>query len=169
MKTQLLVFFLLASADVSFTDEGNKHQFQVVVTGTSVNFNCPLGTDLKQDGKKDTIPMPLQNVTVGTYYCTDDSKTAYLYFNVYTCENCMELSVSMVAGIVIADILVTIGVSFLVYFGCKRKSPRNSQVANGGRKRAMNNEHPPPVPHPDYEPLQQGRRQIYDDLNRNNK
>ncbi|XP_018418361.1 PREDICTED: T-cell surface glycoprotein CD3 epsilon chain [Nanorana parkeri] len=97
---------------------------------------------------------------------TCDSKL--LYLKAYVCESCTEVSIPLVAGILIADSLLTVGVALLVYFGCKRKPARSNEIAPGGRNRG-NREHPPPVPNPDYEPLQKGKQAVYDGLNKNYK
>ncbi|MEE6518661.1 hypothetical protein FKM82_029780 [Ascaphus truei] len=81
------------------------------------------------------------------------------------CDTCTEVSIPVVAGVIVADCLVTLGVALIVYFGCKNRAgrQRDGGAAKGPRQRGYK-ERPPPVPNPDYEPLRKGQRDVYDGL-----
>ncbi|XP_077313016.1 T-cell surface glycoprotein CD3 epsilon chain [Lithobates pipiens] len=185
MKMQFLLSFLLAwlcvdmsaaedNSDMSAAeDNSDKYKFTVEISGPSVKIICPehngkvtkkgKSGDLSTNGEYTKNPFSADDN--GEYYC-DDNK--HLYLKAYVCENCIEVSILLLAGILIADCLVTLGAAFFIYFGFKRKSVRSSEMAPGGRNRG-NKERPPPVPHPDYEPLQKRGQVVYDGLNKNFK
>ncbi|KAM9031185.1 T-cell surface glycoprotein CD3 epsilon chain isoform 2-T2 [Sarcophilus harrisii] len=87
----------------------------------------------------------------------------------YICDGCMEVEVLMVAGIIIADVFITLGVLLLVYYWSKARKAKAKAagrgVSAGGRTRGANKERPPPVPNPDYEPIRKGQRDLYAGLN----
>ncbi|XP_069470548.1 T-cell surface glycoprotein CD3 epsilon chain isoform X2 [Ambystoma mexicanum] len=90
-----------------------------------------------------------------------------LFLKVKVCHHCVDLGFWTVAGILVTDILVTVGVSILVYYwskGRKRIPAPGGASAGGRRPRDYNKERPPPVPNPDYEPIRKGQREVYDGL-----
>ncbi|CAN2387873.1 T-cell surface glycoprotein CD3 epsilon chain [Pristimantis euphronides] len=158
-------------------EEQEQHNFQVSISGLSVDITCPTShsgiEQLKKDNKpvgarKDDGKFTLDNYSPdnnGLYSCGSD----HLYLHAYVCETCTEVSIMMVACVVIADCLITIGVCLFVYMFCKRKpGPARDSGYTGARKKG-NNERPPPVPNPDYEPIQKRRQDVYDGLNHNVK
>nr|DBA16180.1 TPA: hypothetical protein GDO54_003599 [Pyxicephalus adspersus] len=162
---KILLYFLLFWL---YVDTLKKNKYTVDINGLSVKIVCPVGSnkltknnrELSKDGKYTNYGFSSDDN--GLYQCDD----TFLYLHAYVCKSCTEVSLVMVIGILIADCLVTLGVSLLVYFGCKRKPARSNEITPGGRNRG-NKERPPPVPHPDYEPLQKGRQVVYDGLNKN--
>lgn len=178
MKMQFLLSFLLAwlcvgmSAAEDNSGDITGDNFKVEISGQTVTITCPVGaTKLTKNGK-DLNLFPGRKYIKDNFSADDngeyDCDNKRLYLQAYVCANCIEVSVLLVAGILIADCLVTLGVALFIYFGCKRKSARSSEMAPGGRNRG-NKERPPPVPHPDYEPLQKRGQVVYDGLNKNFK
>ncbi|XP_073458565.1 T-cell surface glycoprotein CD3 epsilon chain [Aquarana catesbeiana] len=178
MKMQFLLSFLLAwlcvgMSAVSESSGGiTGDNFEVKISGLMVKITCPAGaTKLTKKGKQGELSTG-GNYTKDNFSADDngeyDCDNKRLYLQAYVCENCIEVSVLLVAGILIADCLVTLGVALFIYFGWKRKSARSSEMAPAGRNRG-NKERPPPVPHPDYEPLQKRGQVVYDGLNKNFK
>ncbi|XP_061449379.1 T-cell surface glycoprotein CD3 epsilon chain [Rhineura floridana] len=108
-----------------------------------------------------TIPLSEGKVTKGQYSCVSkDDQTSRIYLQIKACEDCVELSTGFVAGIVIADLLITCGVLFLVYYFSKS---RGGAAGGGPRTRTQGpkGDCPPPVPNPDYEPIRKGQREVY--------
>ncbi|CAJ0930440.1 unnamed protein product, partial [Ranitomeya imitator] len=149
------------SADDTIAD----HNFQVDITGLTVTITCPSGQHFK-DNQHQKILENYSSDKNGIYKCSND----FLYLHAYVCETCTEVSFLMVASVVIADCLITIGVCVFVYMFCKKKPGqiRENGFAKGARKKG-NKERPPPVPNPDYEPIQKKRQELYDGLNQNSK
>ncbi|XP_038610147.1 T-cell surface glycoprotein CD3 epsilon chain isoform X2 [Tachyglossus aculeatus] len=83
------------------------------------------------------------------------------------CEMCVEVDLLSVAGIVVGDVLVTLGVLVLVYYWSKSRKGQATGRGAGttGRPRGPTKERPPPVPSPDYEPIRKGQRDVYSGLN----
>ncbi|XP_075047553.1 T-cell surface glycoprotein CD3 epsilon chain isoform X2 [Mixophyes fleayi] len=171
MKPQILLSFLVAGLFVdllSAEDESAGDNFKVHISGLSVSIICPkegtlkMGKQVISENRKEHVVSDFSSSKNGLYECENE----YLYLHAYVCETCTDVSITTVALVLIADCLVTLGVSFIVYFGCRRKS--GGGVANEGHKKD-NKERPPPVPNPDYEPIRKGKQEIYNGLNRNFK
>ncbi|KAM8927697.1 T-cell surface glycoprotein CD3 epsilon chain [Pelodytes ibericus] len=168
--------------DRSLAEDLN-HKFVVSVSHRTVYITCPTNLEgsstlEKYQGSQnykstnDTHELKEYDESKnGIYQCFKDESSKksseYLYLMAYVCDNCVEVSVPVVAGILFADCLVTLGVALIIYFGCKKKSglPRDGGISNGGRNRG-NKEGPPPVPNPDYEPIKKGKQDVYDGLDR---
>ncbi|XP_040182840.1 T-cell surface glycoprotein CD3 epsilon chain [Rana temporaria] len=191
MKMQFLLSFLLAWLCVgispaegdSSTGDITSYKYKVEISGRSVTITCPPMKENEEEKKKEERKLTKKGKAAkldddGSYkkenFSADDNgdyecgSGRHLYLKAYVCDTCIEVSVLVVAGILIADCLVTLGVSLLIYFGRKKKSARSSEMAPGGRNRG-NKERPPPVPHPDYEPLQKRGQVVYDGLNKHFK
>ncbi|NXA56601.1 CD3E protein, partial [Nothocercus julius] len=143
-------------------------EFLVEISGTTVTITCPAidGTiswdpaviNPSDNGRKyiiedyDSSPRNLS--------CSSEGKTYAMYLNARVCTNCEELDALAVTGIVIADLLITLGVLILVYYFSKDRKGKTSTGA-GSRPRGQKMQHPPPVPNPDYEPIRKGQREVY--------
>ncbi|KAH0623400.1 hypothetical protein JD844_031673 [Phrynosoma platyrhinos] len=81
------------------------------------------------------------------------------------CEDCVELSLGLVAAAIVSDLLVTLGILCMVYFGCKKRVATFQGGAGGAgthrQQRDQKVDRPPPVPNPDYEPIRKGQREVY--------
>ncbi|CAK6448723.1 unnamed protein product [Pipistrellus nathusii] len=156
--------------------------FKVSISGTSVELTCPEEPDSEQiKWEKDGVEkknhheeqLLIDNFSEmkdsGHYSCYKESGNRhYLYLKARVCENCMEVDVMVVAGIVVADVCLTLGVLLLVYRWSKSRKAKAKPVARGGgggRPGGQNKERPPPVPNPDYEPIRKGQRDLYSGLN----
>ncbi|KAM5132348.1 T-cell surface glycoprotein CD3 epsilon chain [Mantella aurantiaca] len=173
MKILFLLFFQLAclSVDLSIADyDVSEFKFKVAISGLSVTITCPEGASHLKKGSK--VLNTGNEHKIEQFSAEDNGRyecgKKYLYLNVYVCEACEDVTILLISSILIADSLLTLGVVVLVYFGCKKKTARSSEIAPGGRTRG-NKERPPPVPHPDYAPLQKRNQVVYDGLNKNYK
>ncbi|KAM3922914.1 T-cell surface glycoprotein CD3 epsilon chain [Leptodactylus fuscus] len=180
MKPWIILSLLLVglyvdrSSSASEEEETQNYDFQVQISGLSVELTCPTtgNTELKRNDIKiaDVVgPYTLQNYSSdqnGLYSCG----IYQLYLHAYVCETCTEVSPTMMISVAIADCLITLGVCLFVYMFCKRKpgQARESGFTKGAHKKG-NKERPPPVPNPDYEPIQKRRQDVYDGLNQNLK
>nr|XP_015193109.1 PREDICTED: T-cell surface glycoprotein CD3 epsilon chain-like [Lepisosteus oculatus] len=144
---------------------------------TSVTLSCPEDSDSpdsytwKKDGnKKDNKDQNyrIENFSSndeGLYSCIPESKSAYyIYVKGKVCENCYELEIQTVAGLILGDLLVTGGVVIIVYYWAQRKSG-SAPLAPASRPGRP--DRPPPVPNPDYEPLRAGAQDFYSGLQKN--
>ncbi|XP_063291941.1 T-cell surface glycoprotein CD3 epsilon chain [Pelobates fuscus] len=175
----LIIWLFLGS--LSGDDTGGS-KYLVEISGRTITVTCPshlykddnkvkfVKKGVEKPERQDNDHYILENYSEtknGDYECSDSKgKKEYLFLKAYVCEHCTEISVPVLAGVLIGDCMVTLGVALAVYFGCKKKSglPRD-----GGRKRVENKERPPPVPNPDYEPIRKGNQDVYNGLERNFK
>ncbi|XP_044522298.1 T-cell surface glycoprotein CD3 epsilon chain [Gracilinanus agilis] len=181
----VLGFFLL-SACVSgedFEEDPQKYKFGVYISGTQVILTCPEKSEELIIWKKNNIEI---NGVENYQLILDDSETEYsghfnckkksspsdegyfLYLKARVCHGCLEMGVLTVAGIIIADVFITLGVLLLVYHWSKKQKAKSKPIRGGGaggKTRGANKERPPPVPNPDYEPIRKGQRELYAGLN----
>ncbi|XP_053861351.1 T-cell surface glycoprotein CD3 epsilon chain [Malaclemys terrapin pileata] len=178
MKLQLalpVLGLLLCAADTmaqenTFRLEDN--QFEVVISKTRVTLTCPLpvvsgssitwwkdGKELK-DGQFYVFEAYESPKDDGDYMCKSGTDFATLHLKAKVCRNCEELDVLTVAGIIIADLLITLGVLILVYYFSKNRKGRVGGSA-GVHPKGQKMVRPPPVPNPDYEPIRKGQRDLY--------
>lgn len=165
------------------TDEEAQKQYEVSISGTSVELTCPLENEdnLKWEKNDQVLPDKNERHLVlddfsevkdsGYYVCytAGSKKDKYLYLKARVCENCMEVDLTAVSIIIIVDICITLGLLMVVYYWSKKRKAKAKPVTRGtgtgGRPRGQNKERPPPVPNPDYEPIRKGQRDLYSGLN----
>ncbi|NWS24630.1 CD3E protein, partial [Polioptila caerulea] len=143
-------------------------EFLVEISGTTVTITCPfedegIRWDLSgrtEDTKERKFIIKDHDSTPANLSCSLGSKKRQLYLNARVCANCEELDALTVAGIIAADLLVTLGVLILVYYFSKGRRGRAS-AAGDSRPRGQKMQRPPPVPNPDYEPIRKGQREVY--------
>ncbi|XP_015417983.1 PREDICTED: T-cell surface glycoprotein CD3 epsilon chain [Myotis davidii] len=159
-------------------------RFKVSISGTRVEVTCPEDPDSEQikwerngvqltDQQEEHLLIDnfseMENSGHYTCYRGNSNNRNYLYLKARVCENCMEVDVMAVAGIIVADICVTLGLLLVVYYWSKNRKakakPMTRGVGAGGRPGGQNKERPPPVPNPDYEPIRKGQRELYSGLN----
>ncbi|KAM9031184.1 T-cell surface glycoprotein CD3 epsilon chain [Sarcophilus harrisii] len=179
--------FCLLSACVwgqDLENDDKNYKFGVYISGTEVTLTCPEKTNEEIIWKKndltingvDTDTLTLKDSETeyrGHFFCKkksgSDTEGYFLYLKARVCDGCMEVEVLMVAGIIIADVFITLGVLLLVYYWSKARKAKAKAagrgVSAGGRTRGANKERPPPVPNPDYEPIRKGQRDLYAGLN----
>nr|XP_048683541.1 T-cell surface glycoprotein CD3 epsilon chain isoform X4 [Caretta caretta] len=142
----------------------------VVISKTKVTLTCPFQEHViwKKEGQKLTdtdniyeIEEYVSSKHDGEYACeATDKDTRLLHLKAKVCESCEELDVLTVAGVIIADLLITLGVLILVYYFSKNRKGRVGSSA-GVHPRGQKMVRPPPVPNPDYEPIRKGQREVY--------
>ncbi|XP_036180039.1 T-cell surface glycoprotein CD3 epsilon chain isoform X2 [Myotis myotis] len=165
-------------------EENTEIGFKVSISGTRVEVTCPEDPDSEPiKWERNGVPLKdqqeehllldnfseMENSGHYTCYRVNSNNRNNLYLKARVCENCMEVDVMAVAGIIVADICVTLGLLLLVYCWSKNRKakakPMTRGVGAGGRPGGQNKERPPPVPNPDYEPIRKGQRELYSGLN----
>ncbi|XP_036114582.1 T-cell surface glycoprotein CD3 epsilon chain [Molossus molossus] len=160
--------------------------FAVSISGTRVELTCPVApsTDPIEwelngvkvpDEQEDHLLLEKFSETKhnGYYTCykrdSKEKRTNYLYLKARVCENCVEVDLVAVAGVIVVDVCITLGLLLLVYYWSKNRKakakPVTRGVGAGGRPGGQSKERPPPVPNPDYEPIRKGQRDLYSGLN----
>ncbi|NWV06806.1 CD3E protein, partial [Ptilonorhynchus violaceus] len=147
----------------------SQEEFLVEISGTTVTVTCPLPEPVIWDvrgavGDKEGTKFIIKDhdSTPANLSCTSTSPsvTRQLYLSARVCANCEELDALTVAGIITADLLITLGVLILVYYFSKGRKGRAS-AGRDSRPRGQKMQRPPPVPNPDYEPIRKGQREVY--------
>uniref|UniRef100_A0A8C3X6N5 CD3e molecule n=1 Tax=Cyanoderma ruficeps TaxID=181631 RepID=A0A8C3X6N5_9PASS len=164
----LLGLLLCAVDTTAQQDEELEGEFLVEISGTTVTVTCPFEDDGVQwalNGKTDDtqerkLIIREHDSKAANLSCSLGNKKRELYLNARVCANCEELDALTVAGIIAADLLITLGVLILVYYFSKGRKGRASS-AGDSRPRGQKMQRPPPVPNPDYEPIRKGQREVY--------
>ncbi|NXR65692.1 CD3E protein, partial [Rhadina sibilatrix] len=143
-------------------------EFLVEISGTTVTITCPFegeGIQWAWSGRTEVtnerkLIIRDHDSTPANLSCSLGKENRQLYLNARVCANCEELDALTVAGIMAADLLITLGVLILVYYCSKGRRGRASG-AGDSRPRGQKMQRPPPVPNPDYEPIRKGQREVY--------
>ncbi|NWU01218.1 CD3E protein, partial [Urocynchramus pylzowi] len=143
-------------------------EFLVEISGTTVTITCPFeAEDIRWDlsgktqvTKERKFIIKNHDSTPANLSCSLGDKKHQLYLNAKVCATCEELDALTVAGIITADLLITLGLLILVYYFSKGRKGRAS-AAGDSRPRGQKMQRPPPVPNPDYEPIRKGQREVY--------
>ncbi|NXN83944.1 CD3E protein, partial [Bombycilla garrulus] len=143
-------------------------EFLVEISGTTVTITCPIEDEgirwdvsgRAQATNERKLVIMDHDSTPANLSCSLGAKKHQLYLNARVCANCEELDALTVAGIITADLLITLGVLILVYYFSKGKKGRAS-TGGDSRPRGQRTQRPPPVPNPDYEPIRKGQREVY--------
>ncbi|NXX35386.1 CD3E protein, partial [Nicator chloris] len=152
-----------------FIGVSSQGEFLVEISGTTVTITCPFedeGFRWDVSGRTGDIQerkfiIKDHDSTPANLSCSLGAKKRQLYLNARVCANCEELDALTVAGIITADLLITLGVLILVYYFSKGRKGRASAAAGDSRPRGQKMQRPPPVPNPDYEPIRKGQREVY--------
>ncbi|XP_074536204.1 T-cell surface glycoprotein CD3 epsilon chain-like [Halichoeres trimaculatus] len=112
-------------------------------------------TDAQEKIEK-TYTLQYDNGKKGPHFCsykdgTGGDKKYYFYVQGKVCEKCFELDGNAFLVAIVADILFTVGVMFVIYNCTKKKSSGESSLASNAP--ALPGGRAPPIPHPDYEAL----------------
>ncbi|XP_072210966.1 T-cell surface glycoprotein CD3 epsilon chain [Excalfactoria chinensis] len=146
--------------------QGVEDEFVVEISGTTVTVTCPLSGDkiewepAGENAVGNKYIVENYNSSPLNLSCKESDKKHSIYLNAKVCTNCEELDTLTVIGIIIADLLITLGVLILVHYFSKNKKGQ-LRAAAGSRPRAQKMQRPPPVPNPDYEPIRKGQREVY--------
>ncbi|NP_001033071.1 T-cell surface glycoprotein CD3 epsilon chain precursor [Takifugu rubripes] len=143
------VLFLVAGQEEGQEQEQDKPG-GVIFWETFVTMTCPRDGKWFKD-KKEVSEGPAYAFEYdnkkGRYHCTYDNSRYDFYVQGKVCENCFELDGGFWGMIIAADMFLTVVVMVMVYKCAKKRSsaalPRVPKA--GGRA--------PPLPSPDYEPL----------------
>ncbi|KAM7137779.1 T-cell surface glycoprotein CD3 epsilon chain [Macrochelys suwanniensis] len=148
-------------------------EFEVVISKTKVTLTCPFDPfsesgikwkkgagEAKDVGQDYVIEDYGSSEDDGDYTCVSGANSLRLHLKAKVCKSCEELEPLTVAGVIIADLLITLGVLILVYYFSKNRKGRVGGSA-GVHPRAPKMVRPPPVPNPDYEPIRKGQREVY--------
>uniref|UniRef100_A0A8D2PPE2 CD3e molecule n=1 Tax=Zosterops lateralis melanops TaxID=1220523 RepID=A0A8D2PPE2_ZOSLA len=164
----LLGLLLCAAGTTAQQDEELEGEFLVEISGTTVTITCPIDDDdiqwtlsgTAQAIKERKFTIRDHDSKSANLSCSLGNRKHELYLNAKVCANCEELDALTVAGIITADLLITLGVLILVYYFSKGRKGRASS-AGDSRPRGQKMQRPPPVPNPDYEPIRKGQREVY--------
>ncbi|XP_019398624.1 PREDICTED: T-cell surface glycoprotein CD3 delta chain isoform X2 [Crocodylus porosus] len=124
--------------------EANAKTISVIMRNTHLVLKCP---EDPSSWEKDNVEFPknlteldlgpIVNDPRGVYKCSKDGTQYGMKVHVRMCQNCIELDVATISGIVIADIIATIFLAIAVYCitgqergHLSRASDRQNLIAN---------------------------------------
>ncbi|NXU00502.1 CD3E protein, partial [Buphagus erythrorhynchus] len=152
---EIFEFWPLVSLLIGACSQG---EFLVEISGTTVTITCPFEDEeirwelsgRAEDTRERKFVIKDHDSTPANLSCSSGAQKRQLYLNARVCANCEELDALTVAGIITADLLITLGVLILVHYFSKG---RKGRASSGGdrRPRGQKTQRPPPVPNPDYE------------------
>lgn len=163
MNSHAVLIFLLAGFAATTAQMHSTES--VLIYGTTVELKCPEGDEEITWQEKDKSPTEGQDATYiingytdekdGLYTCESKilNKRYKFYIKAVVCENCYELDMTLAIGVIIGDVLVTLGVVLIVYL-CARQKSDTIPPQRATRQQARG----PPVPNPDYQELNPATR-----------
>ncbi|NXU67654.1 CD3E protein, partial [Horornis vulcanius] len=127
-------------------------EFLVEISGTTVTITCPFEDDGIQWALSGTTEATKErkfiirdhDSTPANLSCSLGKKSRQLYLNARVCANCEELDALTVAGIISADLLITLGVLILVYYCSKGRKGRASAAGDSRPRGESHCRHPVP-------------------------
>ncbi|XP_054457884.1 LOW QUALITY PROTEIN: T-cell surface glycoprotein CD3 epsilon chain-like [Anoplopoma fimbria] len=149
----LLLFIATVEAEGKGGVEFWSTNFTMICPGNGTWFK-KLEHDENEENKGE-LELQYAGNNKGFYHCEyqEDGKTNRYYFFVKgkVCENCYELDASLVAVVIVADVVGTVCVMYIIYRCTKKKSSAGPSQASKAPARPGGR--PPPAQNPDYEPL----------------
>uniref|UniRef100_A0A674ILT3 CD3 epsilon subunit of T-cell receptor complex n=1 Tax=Terrapene triunguis TaxID=2587831 RepID=A0A674ILT3_9SAUR len=157
----IILSLVLLNTCVSVVLSSRLVEFRVVISKTKVTLTCPVPPDTEWKRNEKSVPGAgkEQDYVIeeyesskhdGEYTCMSGTESLKLLLKAKVCRSCEELEVLTVAGVIIADLLITLGVLILVYYFSKNRKGRVGGSA-GVHPKGQKMVRPPPVPNPDYE------------------
>ncbi|XP_078102788.1 T-cell surface glycoprotein CD3 epsilon chain [Sander vitreus] len=169
MKCQLvlpacLLLLWTLTASVSCKDL----EIKVSDVNDEIKLNCGENSDITFDGKTLNGSVQYNDVNTGEYTCiSQDDKELKIYVKFRTCDNCIELDVPSIVGIVIGNVAATIVIGVAVYLTASqnRIGPITSHNKSSDRPQFGPHETSSRTPNQHYEPLKPHQKDMYGILN----
>ncbi|CAG6006555.1 unnamed protein product [Menidia menidia] len=164
MKYYILLFWTLTASVSCQKAQDNEVQIDDIPDG--IKLSCKDADIEKPDGTKvKELELRYHNENSGVYSCSETSK-AHVKFR--TCDNCVELDMKAIAGIVVGDVVATVVVGVAVYLLASKaqSGPVPSHKKRSDRQPLVRNDASITSDNDNYQPLRQQRRDEYDVLRR---
>lgn len=111
-----------------------------------------LSTDeKKQVNDGENFELEYDNSKKDTYYCKNATTKYYFYAQGKACKQCYELNADLFFYLLLGDMVFTVGLMIVIYKCTKKNSSGQSPHASYASSRSGGQA--PPIPNPDYEPL----------------
>ncbi|XP_049322966.1 T-cell surface glycoprotein CD3 epsilon chain [Astyanax mexicanus] len=126
---ELTCLFVLIAFPLAVANPGN-----IEISGTKVTLTSPeKGTWYKGNEELgNEFTYTINNYTEGDnglYECKEGNRSYYFYTRLYVCEGCMEMKTVVAWGIVLGDVMVTLGVILIVYLCASKNTSAPPQRA----------------------------------------
>ncbi|MEQ2290801.1 hypothetical protein AMECASPLE_006701 [Ameca splendens] len=162
MKYQLLVLWILTAFCINHA----AGDITVEKVGDGITLSCTDGVNVVGNGKDEKkLHLIYHDSNTGEYACGENGQKIFVKYR--TCDNCVELDTSSIAGLAVGDVVATIVVGVAVYLIASQA--RTGQV-KPTKKRSDKQNLTQNVPTNDsnYQQLRykNGGKVVYDELNR---
>nr|XP_046244520.1 T-cell surface glycoprotein CD3 gamma chain-like [Scatophagus argus] len=173
----LLLWMLTAPARCQGAGD-KKDKMEVINKSDGIEIKCPPDYEIYSTVTNDGVPgakVTYKDDNTGEYICKatnngDDGAKIFVKFR--SCDNCIELDVSSVTGIVVGNVVATAVIGVAVYLVASQArvasgAPDTSHKKGSDRQHLVPNEMNHRVPNDHYQPLNlKQQRDMYDVLHR---
>ncbi|KAM9318492.1 T-cell surface glycoprotein CD3 delta chain isoform 2-T2 [Pholidichthys leucotaenia] len=158
-----LLLLLTLTAFVSSDDD-----IEVIDESNGIKLKCTRGNVIpKRNNSTKELKLEYLDENTGEYYCGEEESQEVpktkIFVKFRTCDNCVELDLASVVGMVIGDIVATIMVGVGVYLAASQT--RTGLVVPNKKSKSSDKQHLVPQPtDSQYQPLRYRSEQPYDQL-----
>ncbi|CAF95558.1 unnamed protein product [Tetraodon nigroviridis] len=133
-----------------------------------VLVKCPTGQVFKGSNKSE-LTLEYRDEKSGEYDCGTESEGPKVFVKFRTCDNCVELDVVSLAGIVVGNLVATVAIGVAVYLTVSRgqTSLSSAHKKSSDRQHLVPSEARSRTPNDHYQPLNHkgAQKDMYDVLN----
>ncbi|XP_034557055.1 T-cell surface glycoprotein CD3 gamma chain-like [Notolabrus celidotus] len=147
-------------------------EIKVTTISDGIRLTCTPGKKIEFMKKLYDSPYKMQysDNNTGEYMCRNEADTdgPKIYVKFRTCDNCIELDVGSIVGLVVGEVVATIAIGVAVYLSAsqKRIDPVMLEKKRSDRQHLIPLEHSNRAPNDHYQPLKHkgAQKDTYDVL-----
>ncbi|KAG5837381.1 T-cell surface glycoprotein CD3 delta chain-like [Anguilla anguilla] len=160
-----LVYVMVMLISAASADEKDKVDIETKEDGEGVKISCVNSKLLDKDGKilnQTEIVLAYQDDNSREYTCEAGGKSMSIFVKFRTCDNCVDLDVGTVAGIVVGEVIATALIGVAVYLLASQPQGKVYRQANkaSDRQNLIQNQQNDST----YQPLSHGNASEYSQL-----
>ncbi|XP_068441553.1 T-cell surface glycoprotein CD3 gamma chain-like [Clinocottus analis] len=135
-----------------------------------IKLSCSGNYQLRRGNGSNVDSLEYRDENSGEYECiqtTGGTNGSKIYVKFRTCDNCVELNAASITGLVVGNVVATIGIGWAVYVVASqtRIAPVTSHKKRSDRQPLVHNDMSR-APNDHYQPLNVRQKDEYDVLNR---
>ncbi|XP_072315314.1 T-cell surface glycoprotein CD3 gamma chain-like [Eucyclogobius newberryi] len=167
MKNELLLICsLLGSLSVLVKCEEETRDIRVRTSSGGAKVICPVGYGLyKEKTLISNVMLEYNDLNTGEYVCQNTSTDPVKIFVKFrTCDNCIELDIASVAGLVVGEVVVTFVLGVSVFLIAKHVQTSTTAPNKKGSDKQRLVQHEESNDDDNYQRLRPGIKDVYDKL-----